>query len=228
MNGEKRRIVVLASGTRTGGGSGFEWLVEGTRMGVIPNAEVVAVVSNQLDGGVARKAARLEIPFRFIGRASSAVSYERIAEEYSPDLTCLSGWLLPVCNPDPAKVINIHPGPLPEFGGTGKYGHYVHEAVMAAYHRSEITETEVTMHFVTEGYDEGPVFFQYPVAIRPDDTPETLGARVNEVEHAWQAYITGLVLDEKIWYNALNGNVVVQPETFRVLHQFFPEAVVVV
>jgi folate-dependent phosphoribosylglycinamide formyltransferase PurN len=60
---EKRRIVVLASGTRTGGGSGFEWLVEATLTGVIPNAEVVAVVSNHLDGGVAAKAARLGINF---------------------------------------------------------------------------------------------------------------------------------------------------------------------
>lgn len=231
MSSEKRRIVVLASGTPTGGGSGFEWLVEATRTGVIPNAEVVAVISNRMSGGVNARADRLGIPFCWTCGIPLAdrTRYSTYVKMYEPDLTCLSGCLWPISEPDPAKVINIHPGPLPEFGGPGMYGHHVHEAVMAAYLRGKITQSAVTMHFVTEEYDAGPVFFRYPVAIRPDDTAESLGARVNEVEHGWQSFITSLVLNGEIWYNALSGRVIVKPNVHRALHHFFrPGSVVVV
>src|SRR5262249_41418476 len=95
-------------------------------------------------------------------------------------------------------TFNIHPGPLPEFGGAGLYGHHVHEAVMKAYRERRVTQSAVSMHFVTEKFDEGPVFFSHPVEILPDDTPETLGARVNEAEHRYQPEITNLVIHGKI------------------------------
>ena len=57
---------------------------------------------------------------------------------------------------------------------------------MAAYHRGEITHRAVTMHFVDEIFDRGPIFFALPVPIEPDDTPETLAAKVNRAEHVWQ------------------------------------------
>jgi phosphoribosylglycinamide formyltransferase-1 len=80
------------------------------------------------------------------------------------------------------------------------YGHYVHEAVMAAYHRGEIIQSAVTMHFVDEtAYDHGPIIFQMPVLIRPDDDAETLAKRVNEKERAWQSYILNLVVHRHIY-----------------------------
>jgi len=111
-----------------------------------------------------------------------------------------SGWLKFVRGLDPAKTVNIHPGPLPRFGGTGMYGHYVHEAVMAAYHRGEITQSALTMHFVDEtAYDNGPIIFQMPVLIRPEDDGETLAKRVNEKERAWQSHILNLVVHRHIY-----------------------------
>ncbi len=75
------------------------------------------------------------------------------------------------------------------------YGHYVHEAVMAAYHRGEMTQSAVTMHFVDEtAYDHGPIIFQMPVLIRPEDDAESLAKRVNEKERAWQSHILNLVV----------------------------------
>jgi phosphoribosylglycinamide formyltransferase-1 len=162
-----------------------------------------------------------------VPKGSTTVSHGKIIGVYNPDLTCLSGWLFPVCDLETGKIINVHPGDTSVAGGPGKFGHHVHEAVMAAYDQGKVTESAISMHFVTVRYDEGPVFFRYPVAIRPEDTPESLATRVNEVEHAWQAYVTGLVLDGKIWYNALNGNVVVDPNVNRALYHFFPESVVV-
>jgi phosphoribosylglycinamide formyltransferase-1 len=113
-----------------------------------------------------------------------------------------SGWLKFVKGLDPAKTVNIHPGPLPKFGGPGMYGHHVHEAVIAAYRRGEITQSAVTMHFVDEtAYDHGPIIFQIPILIRPDDDPVTLAKRVNEKERAWQSYILNLVVHRHIYLN---------------------------
>jgi phosphoribosylglycinamide formyltransferase-1 len=86
------------------------------------------------------------------------------------------------------------------------YGHYVHEAVMAAYHRGEIAQSAVTMHFVDDvAYDNGPIIFQMPVLIRPDDDAVTLAKRVNEKERAWQSYILNLVVHRHIYLS--NGKV---------------------
>lgn len=79
----------------------------------------------------------------------------------------------------PGRVVNIHPALLPAFGGKGMYGHHVHEAVIAR----GAQWTGVTIHLVTENYDEGPILRQRVVAVRPDDTSETLGARVLALEH---------------------------------------------
>src|SRR2546428_133334 len=77
------------------------------------------------------------------------------------------------------RVINIHPALLPAFGGSGMYGRRVHQAVLA----SGVALTGATVHYVDEEYDRGPIIAQWPVPIRPDDTPETLAARVLAVEH---------------------------------------------
>jgi len=87
---------------------------------------------------------------------------------------------------------------LPRFGGPKLYGHYVHEAVMAAYHRGEITHSAVTMHFVDEKYDRGPILFALPVPIEPSDTPETLAAKVNRAEHEWQPRVLNYVVQGQV------------------------------
>jgi phosphoribosylglycinamide formyltransferase-1 len=131
--------------------------------------------------------------------------YQSFVKFFAADYVMLSGWLKLVQGLDPRKTVNIHPGPLPEFGGPGMYGHFVHEAVMKAYCEGKIKQSAVTMHFVIDrgtdkkAYDKGPIIFQYPVLIRSDDTPETLAKRVNEKERAWQAYILDLVVHHRIW-----------------------------
>ena len=77
------------------------------------------------------------------------------------------------------KIINIHPSLLPDFGGKGYYGIKVHEAVIEAGR----TESGCTVHLVTENYDEGPVLAQSRVPVLPNDTPESLAARVLTEEH---------------------------------------------
>lgn len=77
------------------------------------------------------------------------------------------------------RISNIHPALLPAFGGKGMYGHHVHEAVLA----SGVKVSGATVHLVDEEYDRGPILMQECVRVLDDDTPDTLAARVLEVEH---------------------------------------------
>jgi phosphoribosylglycinamide formyltransferase-1 len=195
------RVLVFASGDDKGGGSGFQELVEFSRTNPpVLDAQIIGVISNHQNGGVRRRADALHIPFEYWPGPYDAEGYRAFVKKYEADFVMCSGWLKFVRGLDPAKTVNIHPGPLPRFGGTGMYGHYVHEAVMAAYHRGEITQSAVTMHFVDEtAYDNGPIIFQMPVLIRPEDDAETLAKRVNEKERAWQSHILNLVVHRHIY-----------------------------
>ena len=126
------------------------------------------------------------------------LGYQNFVKRFQADYVMLSGWLKLVAGLNPARTINIHPGPLPRFGGPKLYGHYVHDAVLAAYHRGEITHFAVTMHFVDEKYDRGPIFFALPVPIDPGDTPETLAAKVNRAEHEWQPRVLNYVVHGQV------------------------------
>ncbi|MCX7015561.1 MAG: formyltransferase family protein, partial [Candidatus Sumerlaeota bacterium] len=77
------------------------------------------------------------------------------------------------------RILNIHPALLPKFGGKGMFGLHVHEAVLAAGEKT----TGVTVHVVDPEYDHGRILAQRQVAVEPDDTPETLQARVLTIEH---------------------------------------------
>jgi phosphoribosylglycinamide formyltransferase-1 len=208
------KLLIFASGTATGGGSGFETLVENARVGIL-QAKIAGVVSNHADGGVRQKADHLGTPFIFFDGPWTAEAYQKIVKESGADYVALSGWLKLAAGLDPRKTINIHPAPLPEFGGDGLYGHRAHEAVLEAFRAGKVKNSAVSMHFVTEAYDRGPVFFEYPVAIRPDDTPETLAGRVNEIEHGWQSFITNLVVQGEISWDGENAESLKVPEWYR-------------
>ena len=83
------------------------------------------------------------------------------------------------------RIVNIHPGLLQAFGGKGMYGSRVHQAVLD--YGAKVTG--VTVHFVNEMYDEGPVICQVPVIVNDTDDCQTLAGRVLEVEHStyWRA-----------------------------------------
>jgi phosphoribosylglycinamide formyltransferase-1 len=221
MAGPKPNILVFASGTKNGGGSGFELMVKAARAEPpILNAWICAVVTNHFAGGVWQKAAALGVPAEYWAGPYLAGGYQNLVKYFNADYVMLSGWLKLVAGLDPARTINIHPGPLPRFGGPNLYGHYVHEAVLEAYRRGEITHSAVTMHFVDAKYDRGPVFFARPVAIEPGDTPETLAAKVNRAEHEWQARVLNYVVQGQV---RLVGQEVVY-ETAELKRLLRPEA----
>jgi phosphoribosylglycinamide formyltransferase-1 len=92
------------------------------------------------------------------------------------------------------KIINIHPALLPKFGGRGMYGHFVHEAVVAAGEK----ESGATVHFVDEEYDHGAIILQEKVTVLPSDKPEDLAKRVLAIEHKIYPMAIAQVIDKVI------------------------------
>lgn len=79
----------------------------------------------------------------------------------------------------PNRILNIHPALLPDFGGKGMYGKYVHEAVIAA----KATKSGISIHFVNADFDEGEIIAQFETPVQPADTPLSLAEKIHTLEH---------------------------------------------
>jgi formyltetrahydrofolate-dependent phosphoribosylglycinamide formyltransferase len=185
-NGEPFRFAILLSGQ--GRGSNMQALIEATRDGRIPG-EVALVVSTSPGAPALERAAALGAPTRLIpaGEYADPTALDAaIAEAFTEagaQVICLAGYMR-LLSPDflrrfPHRILNVHPSLLPAFGGKGFYGRRVHEAVLA----SGTKFTGVTVQFVDEEYDEGPIILQRVVPVQDEDTVETLAARVLVEEH---------------------------------------------
>ena len=174
------RIGVLASG----GGSNLGAILSHLdARGERASGSVVLVASDRaaapaLDRGRARAAPAVHLADPADGDAMQA-----LLREHRIGLVVLAGYLKlippPVIRAYRGRVINVHPALLPAFGGPGMYGIRAHRAVIA----SGVRVSGVSVHFVDEEYDRGPIIAQWPVPVRPDDSAESLAARVLRVEH---------------------------------------------
>lgn len=172
----------------SGGGSNLQSLIDASRAGKL-SGEIVLVVSSKLKAyGLerARNAGIDTFVFRlkdYPGKDEAVSNLLAMLNEYQVEYISLAGYLklLPeqVIKKYSGKITNIHPALLPKYGGTGMYGHFVHEAVLAAGDR----ESGATVHLVDEIYDHGKILLQKKVPVKPDDTPDSLAARVLTVEH---------------------------------------------
>ncbi len=174
------RLAALISG----GGRTLLNFVERIAAGELA-AEIVQVAASGDCSGVERaRAAGLKVEvinrraFKKIDDFSAAVNKCLLAAR--PDLVVLAGFLhlWRFSEAFDGRVMNIHPALLPAFGGAGMYGHYVHEAVLAA----GCKISGCTVHFCDRHYDTGPIIVQRCCAVEEDDTPDTLAARVFEQE----------------------------------------------
>lgn len=190
-----KRIGVLASG----GGSNLQALHDYlTALGERRAGEIALVASDRAQAGALARAAAWAVPAIVVPPASAAPSLADVLQQHEIDLVVLAGYLRLV-PPDVVRawhgrIVNVHPALLPAFGGPGMYGRRVHGAVIA--HGARVSG--VTVHFVDEQYDRGPIIAQWPVPVLAGDTPETLAARVLAVEHrlyprAIQAVAAGTV-----------------------------------
>ena len=174
------RVAVLLSGEGTSLENLFEQIDAG-----LPARVAVVIASKPNAGGLAR-AERRGVPAIAVPRrehrdvhAFNDALHGALAR-FEIDLVALLGFLSPF---EPrerfaGRVINVHPALIPAFSGHGFYGHRVHEAVL----ESGVKVTGATVHFADDEYDHGPIILQEAVAVRDDDTPETLAARVQAAE----------------------------------------------
>ena len=166
-------------------GSAFRAAVEAARAGRLA-ADIVLLVSNSakapaLDFARERGIACTVIPTAADPDAADQALAAALAAS-GADWVVLSGYLRrigpAVLARYPERILNIHPGPLPAFGGEGMYGRRVHEAVIAA----GVPQSEVTIHLVDGEYDHGRVLGRWPVPVEAGDTPQALEQRVTALE----------------------------------------------
>lgn len=168
----------------SGSGSTFVALTKATVAGEL-NAHIVGLIADRR-APVLERAQELQIEsvlveFRkedeaWSSRLSAAV------QSFRPDYIVLAGFLRRVpsaiVTEFKGRIYNTHPSLLPKYGGKGMYGTKVHQAVIAA----GDAETGVTLHHVTENYDEGAVIAQLRIPVRPGETAESLEARLKDLE----------------------------------------------
>ncbi|MBP1653791.1 MAG: phosphoribosylglycinamide formyltransferase [Bacteroidetes bacterium] len=179
-------LAVLGSGR----GSNFQAILRAIDGGRLPSTRVSLVISNNSDAGILALARSAGIPALHVSQkqfpTEEAFTDALLLElqRHGAELIVLAGYMKRVpsriVREYRGRILNIHPALLPKFGGQGMYGHHVHEAVIAA----RETESGATVHVVDEEYDRGPIVLQRTIPVSPGETPETLAAKVLDVEHA--------------------------------------------
>lgn len=180
----KLRLAIFISG----GGSNLQAIIDAIANGEL-NAEIKLVLSNNPEAFGLKRAEKAGVPRvvlsseNYNDRKIFVAEMLSILEKHDVDFIALAGYLrkIPpeIIEKYRGRIVNIHPGPLPEFGGKGMFGIKVHEAVLKA----GLKETCVTIHEVSENYDEGRIIATRSVQVLPGDTPEILQARVLQIEH---------------------------------------------
>ncbi|MDH4082722.1 MAG: phosphoribosylglycinamide formyltransferase [Nitrospira sp.] len=177
------RVAVLASGR----GSNLQSIIDAIEAGWL-QAQIVAVISNKKDAGALERARKHGLkdlfidPKPFLGRPDSREAYDRslldILQQHEVELVLLAGYMKIVTaalvNAYVNRIMNIHPSLLPSFPGLDVQKKAIDWGCKLA---------GCTVHFVTEGVDEGPIIIQAAVPILNDDTPETLADRILVQEH---------------------------------------------
>ena len=175
----KKKIAIFASGS----GTNAEMIM--SHFQKHDTGEVALVLSNKPDAYVLERAGKFNVPTHVFDREQFYNSTEvlDLLVDTRVSLVVLAGflWLVPVplIKAFPERMINIHPALLPNYGGKGMYGKYVHEAVL----RNQEKESGISIHYVNEVYDEGKIIRQERCEVKPDDTPESLAQRIHQLEH---------------------------------------------
>jgi phosphoribosylglycinamide formyltransferase 1 len=177
------RVAVLASGR----GSNLQAIIDAIEAGQV-QAQIVCVISNKRDALALERARKHGLkdlfvdPKPFAGRPDSREAYDRalleILQQHEVELVLLAGYMKIVTavlvNAYADRMMNIHPSLLPSFPGLDVQKKAIDWGCKLA---------GCTVHFVTEGVDEGPIIIQAAVPILDSDTPETLAARILVQEH---------------------------------------------
>jgi phosphoribosylglycinamide formyltransferase 1 len=173
------KLAVFASGSGTNAENIIQYFQNK------PRINVSCICSNRPDAFVIERAKNHQIPVLVFNRdefynTSLVLHY---LKDQNIDWIILAGfmWLVPnyLIENYPGRIINIHPALLPKFGGKGMYGHHVHQAVID----NKESDSGITIHYVNQEYDRGQTIFQATCKVDANDTPESLAAKVHQLEY---------------------------------------------
>ncbi|MBI1342020.1 MAG: phosphoribosylglycinamide formyltransferase [Terrimonas sp.] len=173
------KIAIFASGAGTNAQKIIDYFRNNERV------RVVLMVCNKPGAGVLDRAAAEKIPTLILEkeRFFRGDGYRDEIRATGTNLIVLAGFLWKIPSPliqaYPKKILNIHPALLPKYGGKGMYGHFVHEAVIAAKEK----ESGISIHYVDDLYDHGQVILQAKCPVEETDTATTLAQKVQALEH---------------------------------------------
>lgn len=205
------KIAVLVSG----GGTNLQAIIDALEDGLISNAKIEVVISNNQGVKALERAHSHGInaiclsPKEYQNREEFNQALLAKIKFYNVDLVVLAGCMVVIppmmVQAFKNKIINVHPALIPAFCGTGYYGLRVHEAVLAR----GVKVTGATVHFVDEGTDTGPIILQKAVDVKADDTPQSLQLRVME-EAEWEIMprAIDLIANDKV--EVIDGIVIIK------------------
>ncbi|WP_265457155.1 phosphoribosylglycinamide formyltransferase [Enterococcus sp. HY326] len=186
------KVAVLASGN----GSNFQVLAEAFQKGNI-DGELVLLFSDQPKAYVLERSQQLGIearsfsPKNFASKKAYEVTLLQLLMDKEIDLILLAGYMRIIgdtlLKAYPNRIINIHPSLLPDFPGL----HGIQDAFEAG-----VTETGVTIHFIDDGVDTGPIIAQGKVTVSEDDTLESLEEKIHALEHQLYPQVVAKVIAE--------------------------------
>ncbi|MCI8494874.1 MAG: phosphoribosylglycinamide formyltransferase [Lachnospiraceae bacterium] len=201
----------------SGGGTNLQAILDALDNGIITNARIQAVISNNAGAYALKRAEEHGIPGvcispkQFKDRDSFNQAFLEQVNSFHPDLIVLAGFLvvLPkqMIEEYRNRIINVHPSLIPSFCGTGFYGLKVHEGAL----ERGVKVTGATVHFVDEGTDTGPILLQQPVMVEAGDTPKELQQRVME-QAEWKILpqAIDLIANDKV--KVVDGKAIVMGE----------------
>jgi len=175
------RIAIFASGGGSNASAICHYFAQNE------SVEVVLLVSNKETSGVFELGKDMDIPSVFITKdqVKDGPYLLALMDRYKVDLIVLAGYLRhipdPLVHAFPHRILNIHPSLLPAYGGKGMYGLHVHEAVVA----NGESLSGLTIHYVSEIYDEGEIIFQAHQKVEAGWGAKELQQAVLKLEHIY-------------------------------------------
>lgn len=174
-------IAIFASGNGTNAEALVHYLAH------IDDISVALIATDNPHAGVLKRAERLDIPSLVFQRKEmqEPAFAKQLREQYQVTAIVLAGFLGLV--PEsllcafPQRILNIHPGLLPDYGGKGMYGDRVHERVL----KEHCSVSGITIHLIDERFDRGSTLCEVRLAVYPDDTVDTLAERIHRLEHTY-------------------------------------------
>lgn len=153
-----------------------------------PFIKIKMIVTNNPNAGVIQRVEKYKKTVHIIPKYILYEKTDRVLEllkEERIDMIVLAGFLLKVpekmIQQYPNRIINIHPALLPKYGGKGFYGEKVHQAVI----NNKEKESGITIHYVHEEYDAGPIIMQVKCPVFENDTPQSLAQRIHQLEYKY-------------------------------------------